>query len=410
MRTRIARRCAVMLALVNTVIAASAPYERVFAAEVQEQQGGPGAFEFVLAGMRRERDRLASGICSLEAIRRAEDGEEMRSQGTLVIDGDKVRYELTRPGWVVNPDTIEETGDGHAAAETMLGMHSLKLAYDGALISFWHSENNLITVDPKELDEEHRRIAQYFDIRGVVLYDPLSIQDGQSLKHQFERLERLSTLIGSDVTMEDHPIWVLRWTIPTEYFDNRWNLCVDVKSGFTPISLLCEDRPNKSFLEKRAQMIAELGDGPVPEGVAEQIKQGDEMLRVLQDDPEAWFLVYEKTANWEQRDGVWVPVSHEVRYGGERASQTSYTFRWGEINQPVDADTFSWTTFDLPEDVPVQYLCLENPRWIRPPRQQSGVAAHGPGPRRLIVAFAVTALALLAAYGAHWIVSRRLSV
>ena len=115
------------------------------------------AFDFILAGMKKERYKLLSGVCRFTGAlvaqidARPEENLNGPVEGLLAVDAGKTRYDMTRPGWVVDPKSVQLTkGTNKATATTMKGTLTTMYADDGTQATFYHSDNSSIRIAPIE--------------------------------------------------------------------------------------------------------------------------------------------------------------------------------------------------------------------------------------------------------------------
>lgn len=283
-------------------------------------------FQFVVSGMRNERSRFVSGACRFNGnFKLTWPKEPARNldgpmEGFLAFDGNRVRFDYTRPGWVVDPTTvrvIKSDDSSRPTADTVRGMLTTRFAEDKTRVTLWHSDNPLLAIAQPQ-DFADRRTTGWFDIRGINLYEPISIERGDSLEKVFTDLVGFAKCDGH-VTRDGDSTWVLRWAWAASKKEiTNWTLVVDVRSGFTPVSYRCET--------------------------------------VQHEHPDNKILEYEYKTEWQVVQGVSVPVRHQSFRAGfsPAVEEVIWNYRWEAVNESVADDLFQYTTFDVPDSVAIQ--------------------------------------------------------
>jgi hypothetical protein len=302
------------------------PTVEVSAESAEVKSSDAEAFEFVVSGMREERSKLVSGVCRMQGtfFFQHEEQPEKNLKGPLeafaAFDKRKVRYDVTRPDFVVDPSTIQSSPESNrVTAERTRGRSTRRFADDGTRVAGWHSDNPLVAISQAK-DYTDRRATEYVDIRGITLYDTLSINRGYTLGQVFDRL---GSYVKGQVATVDDSTWVLSKTIRSdEQWVTKFSLTVDVASGFTPTSFKCQSAPVNEV-----------------------------------DEPDSWVLEWENSTDWSQINGVWVPTHHETSVVSGPFSRVTHQkvldFYWEFVNEPVDENLFNYTTFEIPDDVAI---------------------------------------------------------
>lgn len=334
-----------MAALLANLAWATAP---LFSQAASGQSGPADAelFDFILEGMKTGRYKLVSGVCRFTGtynFRHKDDpGQNLKGplEGFLAIDGEKTRYDLSRPGWITDRGSIELIeGTNRATANTIKGRVTTMFAKGDVDTTFHHSDNSLVEVGPSK-DVKDLAVTEYDDIRAITFYGPLygvkAAGEPLTLDQVCDDLVGYFSVEGR-VAKVDESTYVVTWgrslgDPPVQRL--RWTLSVDVASGFTP----------KSYKFECAR--------------ENEMKKAN-----------PWTLVFENKTDWREIHGVWVPSHHEScafanEYGWGRGSEkTILEYHWESVNEPVDEDLFNYTTFEVPDRVGVQ-----GPSgWIRKP-------------------------------------------
>ena len=302
------------------------------------------AFDFILAGMKKERYKLLSGVCRFTGAlvaqidARPEENLNGPVEGLLAVDAGKTRYDMTRAGWVVDPKSVQLTkGTNKATATTMKGTLTTMYADDGTQATFYHSDNSSIRIAPSK-DFPNPQISNFADIRGITLYSDSDQALGLTLEQVFDELVAFFRFQGR-VAKCDESAYIVTWQRAVGKAPNiqhqKWSLTVDVDSGFTPRIYRFECASDEKMKKQNP-----------------------------------WTLVSENRTDWKRIHEVWVPLRHESShlrnpYGyGRGYEKTTFEFQWESVNEPVDADLFTYKTFKVSDRVGVQ-----GPSgWIRQPK------------------------------------------
>jgi hypothetical protein len=332
------------------------------------------AYQYILASIKSEREKLRTGICSISGPiktrfkNNAPDSTEGAVSGLLAFDfkASKIRYDITRPGWVVDPSTLQSAGGDHVTAKHIKGRLTKQFADDGANLAFWHSDNNLCTIAPNNSSGE-RLASELFDVRATSLHDPVSLRDVYS----FEKILASLSLQGrfATVRQNDSGPWVVEWNSKDQLFDHKFTLDVNPERGWSATSYKHEARPLNRPAEK-------------------------------------WSTGYQFASQWKEVEGVWVPTRYTYWRGGIGAGfeeSFDYQLDWKNVNQPVDPGMFSYTSFDLPDRVGVADVTKGETRYIREPKRQTAIRKPKQPSAWWPTALAAVAATVLA-YGAyrHW--------
>jgi hypothetical protein len=286
------------------------------------------AFDFLLTGMKQERLKLISGMCRFKGEsathwpKKPEDNLDGLLVAFMAFDNGKARFDITKPGYVIDPDSIQFVGakSGQAASRAIASRHkgtlSRKFADDKTRVTVWHSDNSLVSI-AQARDFADRTSTGYFDIRGINVYDSLQLKRGYSFERMFEEYAKIAP--KASIREMNDSTWSVRWEFRDEHLISKWSFVVDVRSGFTPMEYKCETASVKEM-----------------------------------QDPNKWFLEYELKTTWEERNGVWVPTRHSSYKGGlfhEYIESFSYDIEWEKVNEPVNTDLFGYATFEIPDHV-----------------------------------------------------------
>lgn len=302
------------------------------------------ALKFLIAGVRNEIEKRRSGIGKFRGTFRYEQSGAPEKalhgevHGLVAIEAGKVRFDITRPDIVVNPKSAAPVapGSNRVLATLIPGISTKKYANDGLLTSAWHSDNGILGIGrstsravPPETD--------YLDIRGPTLFDPVSLGRGTSLDEILSGIEGVSKKFQVRVTGVDGPQWTAEWRNSSDdHWITRVVLVVDVAHGFTPVEYRCET---------------------IAKGEGEKSDQ--------------WIVEWRNRTSWQAFDGAYFPSHHESR--DERGPFSTIEriqtldFEWSNVNQDVDDELFSYTSFDLPAHIGIQDSSTGVPRWIKKP-------------------------------------------
>ncbi len=249
-------------------------------------------------------------------------------EGLVAYDGTKVRFDITRPGWVVDQEILPtlELGD---PAKMVKGKITKRFSCDGLRVTIWNSDQPMIMI-AQESDMPDWKTTEHIDFRCPTLFDRYSIGQGWSLE---EILERFKTEFPKDCScVKQDGIWELTWTYRDERDTTRWLLTVDTKRGFVPTKYKCETK-----------------------------------FAVF---PEKWITEWENRTEWAQCSNVWVPIRSERLIYNTPASNLdealAMDLTWDSINQSLESDLFSYKGFDVPDEIAVQDSSSGEAVWIKP--------------------------------------------
>jgi hypothetical protein len=360
------------------------------------------AFAFVVAGMKEARRKLVSGVCRFEGTLDRERRETPDDclhgsmRGLIAIDGDKVRYDIVRPDWVMDKSTIEfsKTQPGKVTVRTMKGVSTRRFADDGTRTTTWHSDDSIVEIAQSK-DFANRRGTEYVDVRGITLFDQNSIDHAYTLEQVFDHLSMFRDKYQGKVTGVDSATWVLSWSHQDDTpWITKWTLTVDVESGFTPRTYKYEEL----FTKNVDDLLSSLGSKPIS-------PRESETLKLLRGNEGKWLPAWENRTDWAQINGVWVPTHHESEiFRGlfsSVAQKKTYDFRWEGVNQPVNQNLFNSTTFEIPENVGIQDSSGGGAVWIKEipgSHVEAEAAIESPARWKLIIGATLTVAAFLIAW------------
>lgn len=335
---------------------------------------------FVLSAISRERHKLVSGVClvtgSFDGKRPSDPSTNLDGpiKGMIAFDNDKIHYDYTRPGWVVDTSSIQKGGaaTSNVKAQTKKGEFETRFALDGDRLTVWSTDQGFVVVSKLEAMPEIRTFGDYIDIRAPALIERLAVTKGWFLDDVLNQIREFTSKYLTEVKELRDSVWSISWRIPAERFTKRWTLEVDTKN-FTPLEYRCEAAPTD---------------------------------RVDQDD--AWFVVWKNKDTWTERDGIWIPTRHEYHHEDgpfSRVNETViYDYDWKSVNEAVDEKLFNHESFDLPATVGIQDVSGDSPILIRPPMVSVPASAFPAAPQSRsskvlwLVAFNVTLVILWFGY------------
>lgn len=309
------------------------------------KEEGARTVDFIMAGLRNEREKFRSGDCrfdgSIELVspKRPEMNLSGPMKGKLSIKGEKVRFEVSRPGWVVDPNTIRTSApnkkESLATAKMMKGTMTKLFADDSEKLTFWRSDQPLTTISKS--GKTDRKLSDYTDIRVITLYDPISLRKCRTMSEIldifFKEGYGYSTMNKAAKKAKDGR-WELAWEGRFENIVTRSTLIVNESRGYTPEEFRCESKFDGAPVQ-------------APD----------------------WFLEWVNRTRWDQIGGAWVPVHHEYRQVMGPMAQYSeayiYDYHWDSVNQDVPDDVFTYTKLDVPKTVAIQDVSTGETEWIR---------------------------------------------
>ncbi len=298
----------------------------------------PAAFEFLISGVKNERRKLLSGVARFRGtyVEKHKENSSLEldgpTDGLVAIDGGKVRFDMSGPGWAVDHKSVERIpNSAMVKGRTVRGRCTTRFADDRLRVTLWHSNNSMAVIAlPRDLPD--RSAYQYVDIRGITLLSPGAIAKQLTLEKACDALAAHRKDEGN-VKQIDDSTWLLTFSArvkPEQLV--RVSLTVDVKSGFTPTDYKCEH---------------------VPVGKENEL---------------GWSLDFENRTRWTQINQVWVPSHHEFQlWEPEKGSGSlkTFDFQWESVNAPVDPSLFTYKTFELPDSVWIQDVSGGQPAMIK---------------------------------------------
>jgi hypothetical protein len=272
-------------------------------------------------------------------------------KGFIAFDRDKLRYDISRPDWIVDPASITQSNrgaaqDGQVTSRTIKGILTKRFANDGTRATVWVSGEPLIAISQAhEMPNVIR--GDYFDIRCPTIFDRLAMNKGLTLDQVFGNFTEHLAKFSQQVEHPDAATWLLIWTAEHSDGKTTWSLALDVEKAFVPKQFKCET-------------------------VRRQNKPGTKILE------------WEISADWLLRDGVWVPEHYAYHqfvgpFSGVDEKKT-LDFKWEQVNQAVDPQLFNYQTFQVSDEVAVQDVSSGTPVWIKPlPKGQGFMGTSLPG-------------------------------
>lgn len=265
--------------------------------------------DFVVAGMRAERDQLRS--CKFRAKLKKSHGPkqaEANWKPDFVITGlvfcacdfeaGKVRFDR------------QETGDGPGPTGGK---------YIRTPEKTLHAYLSGYIADIKHPSDDGSRMVKPFDVRVVGLTNPQELEDvGWSLEKASGFYSSGQTLVSA--TQEELGLHEMTW-ICGKRNELKRSLWVNERRGFTP------ERLEISYLDKN-------GDW-----------QGLQSVRTV----------------WKQASGVWIPEAYSCDSRQFYGSQFELVFDWESINGEVETTLFSQEGLSLREDTLVVDNRLDKP-------------------------------------------------
>lgn len=248
--------------------------------------------------------------------------------GFVAYDGKKVRFDISRPGWIVDGESLNEWRSGEPT-KMIKGQLRKAFATDGSNITIWNSDQPLISIG-SESELPDRRIAEHIDFRCPTLFDLYSVNQGWTLAHI---LSRFDTEFPDNVKCTiNEGNWNITWTYKGTNDICRWILNVDTARGFTPTSYRCETK-----------------------------------FPTLPDD---WICEWENITRWTQISDIWVPIRSERHYYQNPASDMAESivmdFKWSSVNQAISPDVFTYKSFNVPDHIAIQDSSGGEAVWIKP--------------------------------------------
>ena len=295
-------------------------------------QDQSGKVDFCLNGVIESATKLRSGNATIKGTLRSnflnqpENNFSGPVEGRVAYDGKKVRYDISRPGWVVEKASIV-TDLGSAKAKMIKGQITKRFSSDGEKVTIWNSDQPLIAIG-RLGDFTDQRTTEHFDFRCPTVFDPLSIGRGWSLEFILNRFK--TEFLPNPTVVDVNGIWTITWTGQDSTDAVRWLLFVDTKKDFVPTKYLCESAKVKDM---------------------------------------AWVKEWEVVSEWAQISKVWVPI-HTSRTIFPCPTSTvdeeiSLDLEWSSVNESVDPDTFTYKSFEVPDEIGIQDSSNGEVIWIK---------------------------------------------
>ena len=141
----------------------------------------PAAFEFLISGVKNEHRKLLSGVARFRGtyVEKHKENSSLEfdgpTDGLVAIDGGKVRFDMSGPGWAVDHKSVERIpNSAMVKGRTVRGRCTTRFADDRSRVTLWHSNNSMAVIAlPRDLPD--RSAYQYVDIRGITLLSPGAI-------------------------------------------------------------------------------------------------------------------------------------------------------------------------------------------------------------------------------------------
>lgn len=357
----------------------------------QDFSGGQSHAEligFCLNGVRQNSNAIVSGYATFSGRFKAdfenapENDQDGIVTGLLAFESSKIRFDISRPGWVVDKsrkaefqsesvDNSDPAARRSLVAKMTKGIITKRYSDNGVQVTVWNSDQPMVAI-ARPADLVDRRFTEYIDYRCPTLFDPFSIAKGWTLEHILTRFDTEFDNSTATVTRQG-PVWTLTWRSVDGNEMSRWVLDVDTGSGFAPVRYRCES----TRLNDKTR-------------------------------PSKWIPEWENTATYRQVSGVFVPVHvKRIRFMGPHSGigeEMSLDLNWELINQPVDENVFSYLTFDVPDDVAIQDTSSGETIWIRefPSIDGEATPSDDSSPAIASAFLAVVTIALLSVAALLW--------
>jgi hypothetical protein len=297
------------------------------------------ALEFLFSGMQEGRAALKSGICRMHGRYFGKDNRDAEPvfdgawKVFLAFDGDKnLCFDITKPGWVV--DEAQSKPDpntpGGVIAAWKKGITRRCYCRNGEKSASWFDGGPMISL-AADTGQPPPRGWGYFDVKALGFYDEISLGRGTDLVKLITTWRSTKNL--SEIDRSDPKIWRVTWSFPETGVTTDFRLWVDVESGFTPVRFENRER---------------IGDGP-------------------------WGAIVQSQTKWRNVHGVYVPVRNEYHYAPPRAKKSTdlqYDLTWEKVNEPIDAITFTYESFDAPNHIGVVDISLGQPITVKQSRHR----------------------------------------
>jgi hypothetical protein len=312
--------------------------------------------KFLLAGMRKERTAIRSGVCRINGrlIVRDPGHPENNLDGPVEIfaafEGtDKIRFDRSEPGWVSDKARVGAEARARAKASPradpsrpspvpivpmIKGLAWHKYAKNPQRVTRWTVDGGPIININAQTQEPPPAHWGWVDLRGLGLYYEIAIQRRYSLERLFEAYAEIKGVPA----VEKNPdgVWTIVWDLSRQT-EVEWQLTIDTARGFTPIHYLCRERS-------------------------------------LRKSGAPWKIHEESKTQWDRFNDVWVPIHHEVVLGPGNVKTTLLDLTWESVNTPVDPELFEYKTFGAPESVMVVDQSLGQPVSVWDPQYYSSLA------------------------------------
>jgi hypothetical protein len=320
-------------------------------------------YAFVLAAMKAERLKVRSGVCRIKGTFRVTDPSNPWGtiEGPLEIlvafEGDKLRFDRTQPGWVMNrqtkPSQLQRVF-GWKPPVVRRGTEKHHFCDNGHKAVYWNEDHDTLSILPSAVDSQ-RRIGYlgFFEVRGLGLHR-------HPLWQKQLRLPELFEVLGKRL---DHPVvhrdrtdcWSIQSESSDEFSESKESLTVDVSRGFIPIEFSLSQRKRR---------------------------QG-----------EPWHPVQWMATRWEQRGEVWLPTHHSSRISlsaNSKRVEWEASLTWEKLNEPIDPTLFDYKSFNvsewvwimdstLPNEAGVVQIGKPRPPEPEPPAEEAPLLAFGLG-------------------------------
>ncbi len=339
-----------------------------FAALQVGKAGEPLASDELLKGMRFERQKLVSGICSIVGTETVETHDSEGQIQPLKIEAafsfvePKIRFQ--------HIGSAEVLRGGHY--ESFEADRLICLLPDRTLhYTNFASERGAVSVLPPNTLKyaKVQGTRGYFDPRCLGMLSINKLYDGVSFDTVFREFE--DTISKCQLSRVSESIYKFGWKAPHSRpgeISARKSIFVDVAKGFAITQEVVEVgvfRVDGSFVP-----LSEHFSNTASTSAAEDV-----IARRLAVD-----IPFRQELTWEKTDGVWVPTSFLIRDVSQRFDKSdsgmlspdsarlvelefACTLDWSKVNEALDVDEFNLFTFGLPNGTDIFDIRSGKPVW-----------------------------------------------